>query len=460
MNSNCIEEIIISPLKESYNFSQNEIKKIISLNAGNKNKRLRNCALAILNTGSVTDDPSIISHLYNNFTITPIATDCGLNIKLNNAPAYAFVDGELITGIREHLFAIIRDIFFIEQLESMDAFKTPTSDDITNTVFNQLRNAGILNQEHGVSLVACWGGHSINDVEYCYSKEVGYQLGLRNFDICTGCGPGAMKGPMKGATIGWAKQRLNKQRLIGLTEVGIIAAEPPNAIVKDLITFPDIEKRLEGFVRTAHGIIVFPGGVGTTEEILYLLAILLENDNLNTPFPFIFTGPTESASYFEMIDSFIGKTLGPKAQSLYQIIISDAVAVSQQIKTGLTEVKDFRARNCISPIYNWALTINEKAQLPFAPTHQSMASLDLCTEQPTHILAQNLCHTFSGIVSGNVKPKGINQVQEKGPFIINGDPTILTAIDELLNAFIQSNRMKLPSNETYQPCYRINLETA
>ena len=99
MNSNCIEEIIISPLKKSYHFSQNEIKKIILLNAGNKNKRLRDCALAILNTGSVTDDPAIISHLYNNFTITPIATDCGLNIKLNNAPAYAFVDGELITGI-------------------------------------------------------------------------------------------------------------------------------------------------------------------------------------------------------------------------------------------------------------------------------------------------------------------------------------------------------------------------
>lgn len=269
-----------------------------------------------------------------------------------------------------------------------------------------------------------------------------------------------MKGPMKGATIGWAKQRLNKQRLIGLTEIEIIASEPPNAIVKDLITFPDIEKRLEGFVRTAHGIIVFPGGVGTTEEILYLLAILLEDDNRNTPFPFIFTGPTESASYFEMIDSFIGKTLGPKAQSLYKIIISDAVAVSQHIKTGLKEVKDFRASNCISPIYNWALTINEKAQLPFAPTHQNMATLNLCTEQPTHILAQNLCHTFSGIVSGNVKPKGINRVKEHGPFIINGDPTILTAIDELLSAFIQSNRMKLPSNETYQPCYRINSEQA
>ena len=36
---------------------------------------------------------------------------------------------------------------------------------------------------------------------------------------------------------------------------------------------PDIEKRLEAFVRTAHGIVIFPGGVGTAEEILYILLL-------------------------------------------------------------------------------------------------------------------------------------------------------------------------------------------
>ena len=39
----------------------------------------------------------------------------------------------------------------------------------------------------------------ISRTEYDYSKDVGYELGLRAMDICTGCGPGAMKGPMKGA---------------------------------------------------------------------------------------------------------------------------------------------------------------------------------------------------------------------------------------------------------------------
>ena len=38
------------------------------------------------------------------------------------------------------------------------------------------------------------------------------RLGLRGLDICTGCGPGAMKGPMKGATIGHSKQRIRDGR--------------------------------------------------------------------------------------------------------------------------------------------------------------------------------------------------------------------------------------------------------
>ena len=102
-----------------------------------------------------------------------------------------------------------------------------------------------------------------------------------------------MKGPMKGATIGHSKQRIRDGRYIGITEPGIIAAEPPNPIVNQLVIMPDIEKRLEAFVRLGHGIVVFPGGVGTAEEILYLLGILLDPDNAAIPFPLVFTGPAE-----------------------------------------------------------------------------------------------------------------------------------------------------------------------
>ena len=40
------------------------------------------------------------------------------------------------------------------------------------------------------NMVVCWGGHSIGRTEYQYTKKVGYELGLRGMDICTGCGPG------------------------------------------------------------------------------------------------------------------------------------------------------------------------------------------------------------------------------------------------------------------------------
>ena len=90
---------------------------------------------------------------------------------------------------------------------------------------------------------------------------------------------------MKGATIGHSKQRIRDGRYIGLTEPGIIAAEPPNAIVNQLVIMPDIEKRLEAFVRIGHGIVVFPGGAGTAEEILYLLGILLDPGNERAAVP-------------------------------------------------------------------------------------------------------------------------------------------------------------------------------
>src|SRR3546814_18911651 len=86
---------------------------------------------------------------------------------------------------------------------------------------------------------------------------------------------------------------------------------------------PDIEKRLESFVRLGHGIIVFPGGVGTAEEILYLLGILLREENAQLPFPLILTGPVASAPYFEQIHTFIPLTLGEPPTARYQITAGD-----------------------------------------------------------------------------------------------------------------------------------------
>ena len=124
-----------------------------------------------------------------------------------------------------------------------------------------------------------------------------------------------MKGPMKGATIGHSKQRIVNGRYLGVTEPGIIAAESPNPIVSQLVIMPDIEKRLEAFVRLGHGIVIFPGGAGTAEEILYLLGILLDPANSDMPFPVVFTGPADCEDVLPQIHDFIGATLGRELRS-------------------------------------------------------------------------------------------------------------------------------------------------
>jgi predicted Rossmann-fold nucleotide-binding protein len=279
-------------------------------------------------------------------------------------------------------------------------------------------------------------------------------MGLRELDICTGCGPGAMKGPMKGAAIGHAKQRIATGRYLGFTEPGIIAAESPNAIVNNLVILPDIEKRLEAFVRAGHVVVVFPGGVGTAEEILYLLGILLHPENTALPFPLIFTGPAESAAYFHHIDEFIGATLGARAQSLYQVVIDDPEQVARLCRDGTRAVREYRKQQSDAYYFNWQLKIDAEFQRPFTPTHAAMRALNLHRQQPPHQLAAQLRRAFSGVVAGNVKLQGIQEIERHGLFELHGDSEIMAQMDSLLSAFVEQSRMKLPGTH-YKPCYRI-----
>src|SRR6267154_1198736 len=295
----------VAPKGSLEHLSQQEIAKLLDSGQGGLYPLFRKCALAVLNSGSALDDTRRIFEKYKDFDLRIVRQAWGIKLEIKNAPAAAFVDGEMIRGLKEHLFAVLRDVVFISnEIMESGRFDLKSSPSITNAVFQILRNARVLELQVKPNLVVCWGGHSIRRAEYDYTKKVGYELGLRSMDVCTGCGPGAMKGPMKGATIGHSKQRITEGRYLGLTEPGIIAAEPPNAIVNQLVIMPDIEKRLEAFLRLAHGVVVFPGGVGTAEEVLYLLGVLLEPANAEMPLPVVLTGPRESAPWFEQLSEF------------------------------------------------------------------------------------------------------------------------------------------------------------
>ncbi|MGY0559137.1 nucleotide 5'-monophosphate nucleosidase PpnN [Luteimonas sp. A277] len=433
--------------------SHKEVARLKDASRGGLHDLLRRCALAVLTSGSASDDPRAAQELYPTFDIQVLQHDRGLRLDLTDAPAMAFVDGQIIQGIAELLFAVVRDLAWTAIERDEDAGHPPgTSEEITDEVFGHLRNARVL-QPGEPNLVVCWGGHSITRAEYDYTKLVGYELGLRGFDICTGCGPGAMKGPMKGANVAHAKQRRYKSRYLGITEPGIIAAESPNPIVNHLVIMPDIEKRLEAFLRTGHGVIVFPGGVGTAEEILYLLGLLLREENQGLAMPVIFTGPTSAAPYFEQIDQFIRLTLGEEAAGLYEIIIDDPEQVARSMVQGVRQVRQRRIERKDSFFFNWSLHIPLEFQQPFIPTHEAMAGLDLHHGRKSYALAADLRRAFSGIVAGNVKEEGMRRVEEHGPFKIHGDKDMMEALDALLRAFVQQRRMKISGQ--YRPCYEV-----
>jgi predicted Rossmann-fold nucleotide-binding protein len=444
----------ISPVGSMALLSQLEVNQL-KLSASSEIYQLfRSCSLAVLNSGSHTDSSEAILQKYQDFDINVLHQERGVILELLNPPEHAYIDGQLIKGMQEHLFSVLRDLLYVKtHLETLNAEQLE-SEKITSFIFSILRNANTLRAGIDPNMVVCWGGHSISDTEFAYTREVGNQLGLRELNICTGCGPGAMEGPMKGAAVGHAKQRFNDKRYIGLTEPGIIAAEPPNPIVNELVILPDIEKRLEAFVRFTHSIIIFPGGPGTAEELLYILGIMMHPENKNQPLPIVLTGPASSADYFQAIDEFIVNTLGKEAQQHYQIIIDDAPLVAQLVKKSMTRVKEFRKAIGDAYSFNWSLKIDPDFQTPFVPNHENMANLDLHRDQPAQQLASNLRRVFSGVVGGNIKDEGIQSIKQHGPFLLSGEADLMQRVDKLLTSFIEQGRMKLPGTK-YTPCYKI-----
>ncbi|UJF18914.1 nucleotide 5'-monophosphate nucleosidase PpnN [Vibrio sp. SS-MA-C1-2] len=450
---------LISPVGTMDLLSQQEVSQLQCTTITDIYRLYRNCSLAVLNSGSQTDNSKELLTKYQSFDINVLQQPRGIKLELINPPQHAFVDGEMIKSIQYNMFAVLRDIIYVNiHLNPISTTliqtKSSSSSDTTTTIFNILRNAKALRPGQDPNLVICWGGHSISESEYQYTREVGNELGLRGLNICTGCGPGAMEGPMKGAAVGHAKQHIHNGRYLGMTEPSIIAAEPPNPIVNELVIMPDIEKRLEAFIRIGHGIIIFPGGPGTAEELLFILGILMNEKNQHQVFPLILTGSKESENYFLALDQFISETLGDAAKKHYQIIIDDPNKVAQIMKHRMGEVKNQRQQSADAYTFNWSIKIEEEFQHPFEPTHQNMAELDLHRDQPPAKLAAQLRRAFSGIVAGNVKEEGIAEIEKHGPYQLSGDPELMKKMDILLQSFVDQGRMKLPGS-TYTPCYQI-----
>jgi hypothetical protein len=219
--------------------------------------------------------------------------------------------------------------------------------------------------------------------------------------------------------------------------------------------FPYKQPRLEAFVRLAHAIIVFPGGVGTVEETLYLLSILMHPDN-SEALTLVFAGPPSCNTYFEELERFLNDSLGEDVKRFYRVFLGSPEEVGKSIKMGIGEVHARRRRSQQAYYFNWELNISADLQQPFIPTHDNMAALELRVDAPAHKLSSALRCVFSGLVAGNVKAFGIEQVRAHGPYKLSGDKQLLSSMDRLLRVLVKEGRMKLGEDaQDYQPCYQM-----
>ena len=108
-----VVDAVISPKGQLETLSQFEVKRILDTSEGELAQVFRNCALAVLNCGSALDDGKELMERYPDFDIEIIQRQRGIILSLKNAPAIAFVDGSLITGINEHIFAVLRDVIYV-----------------------------------------------------------------------------------------------------------------------------------------------------------------------------------------------------------------------------------------------------------------------------------------------------------------------------------------------------------
>jgi len=134
--------------------SQHEVDLLKGSGTSGLYPLLRRCLLAVLNSGSETDDAKTVLRTYREFSVSFIQQDRGLKISLKNAPAAAFVDGRMIRGTRELLSAVLRDIVYTRH-EILDSgrFDLDSSEGTTNAVFHIVRNAKLLASPAEINLV-------------------------------------------------------------------------------------------------------------------------------------------------------------------------------------------------------------------------------------------------------------------------------------------------------------------
>lgn len=307
------------------------------------------------------------------------------------------------------------------------------------SVKERMTQAGLLGSDGARFSTFIQGGHTVPPDEYRFGKEVGFELGNRflgDIVLTTGCGPGVMEGPFKGLIQSYAACSVPFQRRVGLTELGILSKEAPNGALSDLVTFPNIEERMEAFIRSAQFGIALRGGAGTMEEILVFAGLMNHAENREQPYPFYLFEPSDGQDYFAKIKAFLGATTGSEVSDLF----TWQAGTPQECVRRITLSPEFKAQ-CAPGHWNDSLVFPGDFLRPFEARRDDFEGLVLSRDREVPDLLCDLRRLFSGLVTVTVKaPSLLEEYRQERPRV-RVEPAIQAQMEELLQMMQRAKRI-------------------
>ena len=201
--------------------------------------------------------PAVIDR-YSDFDIDIVRQAWGIKLELHNAPAAAFVDGRMIRGIHEHLFAVLRDILYIHgEVYEHGSVELRESAGITNAVYRVLRNAACSAAASATRHRRALGRTSIAATRTTTRSSTRLRTGSARAQRLHGLRTGCDEGPDERCDDRPCQAAHPVGSLHRPDRAGHRRGRATDAIVNQLAILRDIEKRLEAFVRIGHGIVVF-----------------------------------------------------------------------------------------------------------------------------------------------------------------------------------------------------------
>jgi predicted Rossmann-fold nucleotide-binding protein len=400
-----------------------------------KNGHVVDLLAAVLDTHQVDKDD--IRHLREKFASMQVSTrrmeNGEFSLVLEHVPEGVTYDGERITRSQQELVSeVIRDV--VLQLPFPPG---SSSEVVSQTIRKMVERTGILSSPEGKNYIRSfiWGGHTISDEEYDFAKAVGYWEGLRGTELITGSGGGVMRAPFVGASSGYRKQRYQDRKFIGFTEQGILEGEAPNNLLSTLCVFPDIEKRMEAFIRASHRGRIHPGGTGTMEELMTFLGMKIHKKNEGLVYPFDLVERPDG-NYMKRLEQFFRTCFADAIDGLFSFHVESPDDYQKHL---LKIDKQLDSRQ----VWNDKLFVPLEIQTPFEVSFESMQALDLTREQEPFQLIVNLRRFFSGMVHLVVKnPKVVESWGRERPKI-KGDKKIIQEVDDLVRWFNDNKRLKM-----------------